>query len=263
MLNFLSILRSGDYATVVFYVVVLLMRLPALILALSVHEASHAFVAYRLGDPTARNLGRLTLNPIKHLDLFGTIAMIVFGIGWAKPVPVNSRYFKKPKWGMALTAAAGPLSNLLLSVIGVIALFSFTRLMMLNGKIAGDYAYYRAAYGGSLYYVLQSLYLNMLINYGLLYKLAAIFGFFLFVFTILNVSLAIFNLLPVPPFDGSRVLFVFLPDRAYFAVMKYERFIMIGLMILLMLGAGSSILGFLMNGASSLLFRAFSFILRI
>ena len=110
------ITKGGNISS---YLISLLLTLPIILLSLSVHEASHAWMANKLGDPTARNLGRLTLNPFKHLDLVGFICMLLFGFGWANPVPVNSRYFKKPRRDMALTAAAGPLSNIVLGFIFV------------------------------------------------------------------------------------------------------------------------------------------------
>lgn len=104
------------------YFISLLLALPVVLLALSLHEAAHGFVALRLGDPTARNLGRITLNPIKHLDIIGFISMLLVGFGWANPVPVNTRHFKKPRRDMALTALAGPASNLLLSLVFLLLL---------------------------------------------------------------------------------------------------------------------------------------------
>ena len=105
----------------------MLLMLPAILLSLSLHEAAHGYVAYKLGDPTARNLGRLTLNPLKHINLIGFLSMLFFRVGWANPVPINTRYFKKPKRDMALTALAGPLSNLCLAIIFTILL----RLVMI------------------------------------------------------------------------------------------------------------------------------------
>ena len=99
-------------------IIQVLMSIPVILLAFSVHESAHAWVAYKLGDPTARNLGRITLNPLKHLDPIGTVSMLLFGVGYAKPVPIRARNFKNPKWGMCLSAAAGPLSNLILGFIG-------------------------------------------------------------------------------------------------------------------------------------------------
>ncbi|MBR3999619.1 MAG: site-2 protease family protein, partial [Clostridia bacterium] len=99
-------------------IIELLFVIPCVLIALTVHEVAHGYMAFRLGDPTARNLGRLTLNPLKHLDPIGTICMIFFHFGWARPVPVNSRYFKKPRRDMALTSAAGPVSNFIMAFLG-------------------------------------------------------------------------------------------------------------------------------------------------
>ena len=194
-----------------------LLSLPIILLALSVHETAHGFVAYKLGDPTAKNYGRLTLNPIKHIDIFGFISMLLFHIGWAKPVPVNSRYFKKPKRDMAITGAAGPLSNLLLAVAFLIVLrvsMIFITKSYFNEAIA--------VVGGaaaSTAYTAVSL-LVYILNMGVT----------------LNISLAVFNMLPFPPFDGSRIFYVFLPERIYFKIMKYEQIIMLVLIAVLFLG---------------------------
>jgi len=184
----------------------ILCSLPALLIALTVHEFSHGLAAYKLGDPTPKNAGRLTLNPIKHFDLFGAIAMLIFKIGWAKPVPVNVRYFRNPKKGMALTALAGPTSNFILGLIGVF-LFAITR-SHLRVYEANNMIYYYEAWELAVYLVLQSFY-------------------------VLNLSLAVFNLLPIPPLDGSRIFLSFLPDRYYFGLMRYERTIMFGFFLYL------------------------------
>ncbi len=171
----------------------------AVILALTVHELMHGVVAYRLGDPTAKNAGRLTLNPLAHLDLIGFLCMVVFRFGWAKPVPVNSRYFKHPRTGMALVAAAGPGSNLVFGFICVLL-------------------YYALAL-----YAPASDIMNAVIS-------------FLAILAVLNVGFAVFNLLPVPPLDGSRIAGLFLPPRWYWQIMRYERYIQIGVMLLLYTG---------------------------
>lgn len=199
-----------------------LLSLPAILLALSAHEAAHGYVAYRLGDPTARNLGRLTLNPLKHLDPIGALAMVLFHFGWAKPVPVNARYFKKPRRDMALTALAGPAANLLLGFIGVL----LTRLYLLIGSLTG-------------------LFTGSGRDFGVTF--AALFYVFLSVFAQLNVSLAVFNLIPVPPLDGSRILLIFLPPKAYFGLMRYERYIQIILIAALWLGLLSTPLSYLVS----------------
>lgn len=186
---------------------VLLMRLPAMIIALTVHEVSHGYIAMKLGDPTARNFGRLTLNPLKHIDPIGAISMLLFGFGWAKPVPINTRYFKKPRRDMALSALAGPVSNFLLAFVG---LFLFHLSYFLFG-------------------------LNP-INSGYLFNVQDVWINMLAVFVMLNISLGVFNLIPVPPLDGSRIFLTFLPPKYYFGIMKYERYIMLGLFALLWIG---------------------------
>lgn len=197
----------------------MLLSLPVMLIALATHESAHGFAAYKLGDPTARNLGRITLNPIKHFDLFGFLSMLVFHIGWAKPVPINARHFKNPRRDMALTGAAGPLSNLALALIHLLVL----RLAMLiiphffaQESFAFAYAFNTdQPFKGSLAFTIVALILYLL-----------------YMGVALNVMLAIFNLIPIPPFDGSRIFYAFLPQKLYFGVMKYERYIMIGFIVL-------------------------------
>ena len=200
-------------------ILLMLLSLPVMLIALATHESAHGFAAYKLGDPTARNLGRITLNPIKHFDLFGFLSMLVFHIGWAKPVPINARNFKKPRRDMALTGAAGPLSNLALALIHLLVL----RLAMLiiphffaQESFAFAYAFNTdQPFKGSLAFTIVALILYLL-----------------YMGVALNVMLAIFNLIPIPPFDGSRIFYAFLPQKLYFGVMKYERYIMIGFIVL-------------------------------
>ena len=116
---FRYMLGGGDLPS---YVIGILLSLPIVFLSLSVHETAHGYAAYRLGDPTARNLGRLTLNPLKHLDPVGFVCMLLAGFGWANPVPINSRYFRKPRRDIAIVGVAGPLSNLLLAVVFLLLL---------------------------------------------------------------------------------------------------------------------------------------------
>ena len=165
---------------------ILLGVIPSLI-CITLHELSHGAVALLLGDDTAKRAGRLTLNPIKHLDPMGLLMMAVFHVGWAKPVPVNMYRFRNPKRGMALTALAGPVSNLL---IAVVFLFLYGLCCLpLGGSAAGEY-------------LLQMLRLTAVISLGL----------------------ALFNLIPLPPLDGSKVLFSLLSDGAYAKLMRYERY---------------------------------------
>lgn len=199
----LSLLSGGDFREVL---ISLLLSLPVIILALSVHEAAHGYVAYKMGDRTAYNLGRVTLNPIKHLDLMGTIWMLVFGYGWAKPVPINARNFKNPKYGMAFTAIAGPAANLLLGIIGVIG-YSLT----------------------SFFFAVN---LGTISQNEMLFNVMFILLNFFYLFGMMNLIFMVFNLIPVPPFDGSRFFGIFLPTKTYFQIMRYERYILIGVLVL-------------------------------
>ena len=170
----------------------LILSLLAVVIALTVHEFSHGLVAYKLGDNTAKSLGRLSLNPLKHLDPIGALTMIFFRFGWAKPVPINPRNFKKPKRDFALTAIAGPLSNIILAFFSALLFLVFLKI----------YNFSDSGFGGTL-----------------LYNTCLFFS----IFTSLNVGLGVFNLIPIPPFDGSRILNIVLPEKLYFKVMRYER----------------------------------------
>ena len=177
--------------------------IPALV-CISLHELSHGFVAWKLGDPTAKEAGRLTLNPIKHIDIMGLIMMIVFHFGWAKPVPVDMRRFKNPKAGMAICAAAGPVSNLILACL-LLLIYGFIYIPLT--EIGSEWA------SIVLRTVSTTAYLSL--------------------------ALAIFNVLPISPLDGSKVLFSFLKPGQYYFLMRYERY---GMIILLLLMA-TDILG--------------------
>ncbi len=196
----------------------LLLTLPVILIALTVHEMSHGYIAYKLGDPTARNMGRLTLNPLKHLDPIGALCMLLAGFGWAKPVPINTRYFKKPKRDMALSALAGPVSNLILALIGVLIKAIIIKVFI------------------SVYPVSEFAF-NV-------FRVAVAF---FEIFSLLNIGLAVFNLIPCPPLDGSRIFYSFLSPKYYFGVMKYERYISIGILVLLYTGALSTPLGYVRN----------------
>lgn len=175
-----------------------------LLIAFPIHECAHALVAKWLGDDTAEKQGRITLNPIKHLDLFGTILMLFAGFGWAKPVPINPNNFKKRKLGMALSSLAGPVSNLILAYIAMI----LSKLLLYTDTSAE----------------LSIICINAMF---------------------INVGLAVFNLIPVPPLDGSRILLLILPEKLYFKVMKYENIIFIILFAIIWLGLLDTPLAFL------------------
>ncbi len=180
----------------------------AVLVTLSVHEYCHGYAAYKLGDPTAKNLGRLTLNPIKHLDPIGALCMVFFHFGWAKPVPINARYFKNPKKDFAVVAIAGPLSNL------VVSFFSALIYLLI-------YASFK-----EVAFIPNSFSLMLVQN---------VLSFF-YLFHLINIGIAIFNLIPIPPLDGSRILNVILPEKTYFEIMKYERTIYYALLGWLLLG---------------------------
>lgn len=173
----------------------------AVLLCLTVHETSHGLAAYALGDPTAKRQNRLSLNPLRHLDVFGTVMMLVVGFGWAKPVPVDMRYFRHPKSGMAITALAGPVSNFLLAYLALLV-----RAVLLPFYLRG---------GGTA--------LLLLVD-------------FTETLAILSVGLGVFNLIPIPPLDGSKVLEGVLPDRIYYTILRYERIGMLLLMVVLFSG---------------------------
>ena len=177
-----------------------LLRVAAVLLCLTVHETCHGLAAYALGDPTAKSMHRLSLNPLHHIDWFGLFMMLAAGFGWAKPVPVDPRYFKKPKEGMALTALAGPVSNFLLAL-----------LLIFISKLIYLYAPYTVAWD-------------------------VVFTFCLYTVAPLSIGLGLFNLIPIPPLDGSKVVAVLLPDRAYGTLMRYERYGMLLLLALSLLG---------------------------
>ena len=188
---------------------------------LPIHEFAHGFVAYKLGDDTARLKGRLTLNPLAHVDPFGALMVLLVGFGYAKPVPVNIGRFKrgKRKQYMALTAFAGPISNILMAIVFTF----FYCLVYYKYMHLGDVALYTAL--------------------------------FLSVAAQINISLAVFNLLPIPPLDGSRILNAFLPDRLYYKLMQYERYIVLAVFALIILNVLDTPIALLTGIIESLIIR--------
>ncbi|MCI9627040.1 MAG: site-2 protease family protein [Clostridia bacterium] len=207
----------------------MLFRLPIIFLIIAVHETAHGFVAYKMGDTTAKDMGRLTLNPMKHLDIMGAICMLIFGFGWAKPVPINPMNFKKRDKGMVLTALAGPMSNILMALVGVILWTVLKAYNVIPQTVMGGFV-----------------------------------DRFLVVFVMLNTAFAVFNLLPVPPLDGSKIIEPLLPPKARIWLGRNERILSLVLVALLLFGALSPVLGILnqwmLNGIvalSDLLLRPF------
>lgn len=186
------------------------------------HEYAHALVATKLGDQTARLSGRLSLNPMRHIDPLGALMIVLVGFGYAKPVPVNPRNFKNPKVGMALTALAGPCANLLMAIVFLL-LKNIILLFPTSNPIVLALAY-----------------------------------FFIFAASI-NIGLAVFNLLPIPPLDGSRILQLIIPSKYYFKFLQYERYVVIVVFVLLLTGILSRPLGYL----QSLLYNGLNFLVSL
>lgn len=196
-------------------------RLFVVFCILPVHEFAHALIATKLGDPTPKQNGRLTLNPLAHIDPIGGLMIFLAGVGYAKAVPVNTYYFKDKKKGMALTALAGPLSNLILAFISVVFLFLSQML-------------FKDTLGSVIYW-------------------------FLYYVAFINISLAVFNLLPIPPLDGSRLAAVILPDRYYYKLVEYERYLMSLVLILAITGFISKPIMFLSENIMRLFFNMVGF----
>ena len=186
-----------------------LQRVLGVLVCLTVHETCHGLAALALGDPTAKRMKRLSFNPLHHIDWLGLVSMFLCGFGWAKPVPVDMRYFKNPRLGMAVTALAGPVSNFLLALV---MLFSAS---LISNVIVGS-------------------------------EVTAMTAFFVWLFQFfvttaaLSVGLGLFNLIPIPPLDGSKILAAVLPERLYYVLMRYERYGMLLLMAIIWLDIGGS-----------------------
>lgn len=197
-----TFLESFDLSRMIFYLTQVIIALVCIVF----HEMSHGYAAYFLGDATAKSQGRLSPNPVHHIDPLGLLLMITAGFGWAKPVPVDMRRFKKPRQGMAITALAGPVSNFVLAWAAMLicsAIYHFAPL-----ETMGDGAY--------------SLVINVFSFCGRL--------------ALMSVGLGVFNLIPIPPLDGSKVLFSLLPDRIYLTILRYERYVMLLLFVLVFMG---------------------------
>ena len=203
MFSLFKLIRSGNTTAAIMFV---LSGCFVVFVCSPIHELAHGWVAYKLGDKTAKNEGRLTFNPIKHIDPIGMIMILLFGFGFAKPVPVSMRNFKNPKRDMALVAIAGPAANIILAYLSAMLYYLFLYIVGENsvGIILSTFFYYSAY---------------------------------------INIALAAFNLIPLPPLDGSKVLAAFLPNKAYYKYMQFERYAMIALLILIATGALDSILG--------------------
>ncbi|MBR4240737.1 MAG: site-2 protease family protein [Eubacterium sp.] len=203
MFSLFKLIRSGNTTAAIMFV---LSGCFVVFVCSPIHELAHGWVAYKLGDKTAKNEGRLTFNPIKHIDPIGMIMILLFGFGFAKPVPVSMRNFKNPKRDMALVAIAGPAANIILAYLSAMLYYLFLYIVGENsvGIILCTFFYYSAY---------------------------------------INIALAAFNLIPLPPLDGSKVLAAFLPNKAYYKYMQFERYAMIALLILIATGALDNILG--------------------
>jgi len=204
---------------------IIIYLLPVILVSITIHELAHGYISYKLGDPTAKNAGRLTLNPLKHLDILGTIMILISGFGWAKPVPINPIYYRDRKKGTMLVSLAGPLSNIFLAL-----LFSFPMAFIGSKYSMISFATIFDA-GSLIFYKGFSLPMVM-------FNLSRLFY-------IININLAVFNMIPVPPLDGSKILAGILPQNKYFALMQYEN--IIGVIFLIILFLFPNVIGRVMS----------------
>lgn len=179
-----------------------------MLLALSLHEAAHGYIAYLLGDPTAKNAGRLTINPFSHLDPIGALCLLIFHVGWAKPVPIDTRYFKKPRRDIALVSLAGPMMNFILAFV----LLLVSQFLLVSS-----------------------------------FEPIMILGYMCYYGSVMSIGLGVFNLIPIPPLDGSKILMSFLPYDKAMAYVRYEQFIQVALLILLFVGVLDRPMSFCIN----------------
>ena len=197
----------------------LVLRLIIALIALPIHECAHGYAAYRMGDNTAVRQGRLTLNPLAHFDPIGTLAIILFGFGWAKPVPINPLNFENPKKGMMLSSLAGPLSNIGLALVAMV-LYKISYIPAVMGV------------SGAFFETIQT---------------------FLLLMISINITLGVFNLIPIPPLDGSRIATYFLPQRIYFKIMQYENIIFIVFLVALWFGIFDWPISFISSSVTGIL----------
>ncbi|MCD7917382.1 MAG: site-2 protease family protein [Clostridiales bacterium] len=203
-----TFLENFDVTVLLLY----LLRAAIALMCIVPHELAHGYTALRLGDHTAQRQGRLTLNPLSHIDPLGLLLMIFAGFGWAKPVPVNMGNFRRPKQGMAITALAGPVCNLLIALV--------------------------------------ALGLASVVYHFFLTTQAAVYGMLLLMYiAVMSTGLGMFNLIPIPPLDGSKILFSLLPDRVYVQILRYEHYVMLVLFALVFFGVLNAPLSALISWA--------------
>lgn len=208
----------------------ILIRIIAVVLSISIHEMAHALVSYWMGDPTAKIEGRLSLNPFKHIDWLGVFCLMIFGFGWAKPVPIDSRYYKDQKTGIIWTSFAGPLANFILAFLSMMIYFILIRFFP--------------------FFMLQS-------------EIGSFLSTCFMSTSLISIGFGIFNLLPIPPLDGSKVLFSFLPDEQYFRLIQGSQIFYFVFIALLLSGILNYPLGMLQTSIYNVFVNALSFILTI